>query len=155
LQKEPLGIALKHLFHNKNYIVVLIFYTLVFGSFLTQGPIDSFIFQSFNFTTTEVSFLGAFPIIFGAVGAIFIVPIYKKYPRYKVFISICIAASFFFKALANFSLFSGKFYIVGLFSGGMGFFLIPLIPIILEVCAEVSFPVGKNIILKYYKKIHL
>jgi FLVCR family feline leukemia virus subgroup C receptor-related protein len=44
LEKEPLMMGLKHLVKNKNYILILVFFTFVLGTFLTQGPIDSFIY---------------------------------------------------------------------------------------------------------------
>lgn len=91
-----------------------------------------------------VGAVGGFPIVTGIIGVIVLGPMQRKSGQFKKWIVVCMLGSIsamfiFFPLLETDSIFWASFA-----SGYNSFFLIPLVPIMLELGCELAFPVGEG-----------
>ncbi len=129
---------------NWNYIKLFIAFGCFFGIFNGMSITLSFMLKPW-FTDNlpkAVSFVGGSPIVSGILGVIIIGPLQRKSGLYKKWILICMAGSSVAIALFYPLLETDSLVLASLVSAFNSFFLIPLVPIMLELGCELVFPVG-------------
>jgi FLVCR family feline leukemia virus subgroup C receptor-related protein len=128
---------------NKNYIILLFAFGLYFGLFNAISITLSYLLKPwFGNDSLAVALVGGSPVISGILGVLVLGPIQRKQKKYKKWIIICMLGSssamvIFYPLLLTKSLVAACFV-----SAYNSFFLIPLVPIMLELGCELVFPVG-------------
>ena len=128
-------VSIGKLLRNKNYILLMIAFGCFFGIFNAISIVLSYMLKPWfdDFLPVAVSYVGGSPIISGIVGVIILGPMQRKSGVYKKWIILCmvgssVAISLFYPLLETDSV-----LLVSLISAFNSFFLIPLVPIMLEL----------------------
>jgi len=74
---------------NKNFTLLLIAFSLPFGSFLAVGSLMSNIFDPFGFNASGVAFVSLGLLVSGVIGAVIFSILLDKYKLYKFLMSFC------------------------------------------------------------------
>lgn len=139
------------MFKNTNYVLLLIAFGCYFGIFNALSIILSYLLHPWfsDNITIAVGFVGGSPVISGIIGVIVFGPMQRKSGLFKKWIVICMIGTTFnnigsCSAIILFYplLLTDILALVSLVSAYNSFFLIPLVPIMLELACEVAFPVG-------------
>ena len=141
---EPLDFkqSIQVMRENSNFFLLIIAYSLPFGSFLAVGALVSSLFDPFGFRPSEVSFICLGLLVFGVVGAVGIGPILDRTKKYKICMHICTMMVTILTGLLVMSL---NFYpnealpIVGLLCLG-GVFATSYLPLCFSYASELTFP---------------
>lgn len=120
---------------NKNYILLLIAFGCYFGIFNGLSIILSFLLQpwfsdNLSFAAAAV---GGSPVISGIIGVIVIGPMQRKSKTFKKWILVCMTGSSIAILLFYPLLETNILVLAALISAFNSFFLIPLVPIMLEL----------------------
>jgi FLVCR family feline leukemia virus subgroup C receptor-related protein len=131
---------------NSGYIKLLIAFGCFFGIFNGISITLSFMLKPWfnDFLPKAVSLVGGSPIISGIIGVIIIGPMQRKSGVYRKWILICMGGSSLAIALFYPILETDSVVLVSLISAFNSLFLIPLVPIMLELGCELVFPVGEG-----------
>lgn len=76
--------SLQVLRENQNFLLLLIAYSVPFGSFMAAGAVLSNVFDPFGFTPSEVSFISLGLLTTGVVGAVTVGAFLDKFKMYKI-----------------------------------------------------------------------
>jgi FLVCR family feline leukemia virus subgroup C receptor-related protein len=139
-------VALKKMLKNWNYIKLLVAFGCFFGIFNGMSITLSYMLKPWfsDRLATAVSFVGGSPIISGIIGVSIIGPMQRKSGLYRKWILICMLGSSVAIALFYPLLETNSLVCASLVSAFNSFFLIPLVPIMLELGCELVFPVGEG-----------
>lgn len=120
-------------------------YMLYFGAFNAIANNMSFLLQPFFGKNTLVTTLaGSTPILSGVLGVMLFTGLQRRENRMRKYILACMVGTFACVILFLFSLLTKSVVLVCLNSMANSFFLIPLIPIMLELGCELAYPVGEG-----------
>lgn len=133
-------------------MLLLMAFGLYFGLFNAISITLSFLLAPwFGNDSLAVSLVGGSPVISGIIGVMILGPLQRKEGKFKKWIVICMigklvryvgscsAMLLFYPLLETYSLTAACFV-----SAYNSFFLIPLVPIMLELGCELVFPVGEG-----------
>jgi FLVCR family feline leukemia virus subgroup C receptor-related protein len=120
---------------NSNYIKLFIAFGCFFGIFNGMSIVLSYMLKPwFEDNLPEaVSFVGGSPIISGIIGVIILGPMQRRSGVFKKWIIVCMIGSSIAIALFYPLLETGSLVVASLISAFNSFFLIPLVPIMLEL----------------------
>ena len=74
---------------NKNFTLLLVAFSLPFGSFLAVGSLMSNIFDPFGFKPSAVAYVSLALLVSGVIGAVIFGCLLDKWKLYKLLMSIC------------------------------------------------------------------
>ncbi|XP_065195232.1 solute carrier family 49 member 4 homolog isoform X1 [Sycon ciliatum] len=145
--------GLRKLIRNTPYIVISVVYGLINGLFSGWGAVLSLILGMYGVSQRESGFIGFYSTIAGGFTGILMARIADKYSRrHKELILVVLVGSIFaFLALSVVGHFSSgethkwelAVYYIAVILGGI--FQYGLIPIMLELAVEISYPVAEGI----------
>ena len=141
---EPLDFksAFKAISENRNFMLLVIGFSLPFGAVQAVGTLMSNVFTPFKFSPTELASLGLILLFTGIAGAVTVGILIDKTGWYKrtmntIGISVMTVCGMILTSLIVFH--EQKFPIFILF-GLLGFFAIGFVPLCLSYGAELTFP---------------
>lgn len=144
VEKEDFKVALRVLCKKRDYFFLGISFAFYYGSFTILAIILSFLIKPFGYTDTlDTSIIAMTPAITGLMGCILGSLYLKKTNKYKFYILLGEVASFIFLLLFMACLNLGLPLMI-ISVGVVGFFIVPLIPGMLEFACEISFPIGEG-----------
>ena len=118
---------------------------LYFGVFNAISITLAFMLEPwFGVNSTAVAIVGGSPVISGIIGVIVLAPMQKKSGVFKKWIIICMLGSCSAMILFYPLLETYQVPVAALVSAYNSFFLIPLVPIMLELGCELAYPVGEG-----------
>ena len=146
VKREPFNIAMPAMLQNKNYILLLIAFGCYFGTFNGISIILSYLLKPWfeDNLSMAVSVVGGSPVISGIIGVAILGPMQRKSGTFKKWILICMGGSSVAILLFYPLMETDSLLLVSLISAFNSFFLIPLVPIMLELACELVFPVGEG-----------
>lgn len=135
-----------NILRNKNYIKLLVAFGCFFGIFNGMSIVLSYMLKPWfdDILPEAVSFVGGSPIISGIIGVAILGPMQRRSKVFKKWIVICMMGSCVAIALFYPLMETNSLVLVSLISAFNSFFLIPLVPIMLELGCELAFPVGEG-----------
>jgi FLVCR family feline leukemia virus subgroup C receptor-related protein len=146
IKRDPFFVSICKMLKNSNYIKLLIAFGCFFGIFNGMSIVLSYMLKPWfdDILPKAVSFVGGSPIISGIIGVGILGPMQRRSKVYKKWIIICMLGSSVAIALFYPLLETNSLLLVSLISAFNSFFLIPLVPIMLELGCELIFPVGEG-----------
>lgn len=130
---------------NKAYIILFSVFSIGVGFFNSILTLLNQLVQPFGYSNDDAGTFGAVFIVAGLVGAGIAGKILETTKAYKtslkIGITLCVLAITFMLLM----LFSNNFWPLCVAFGIMGFFVLPLLPIMLENCAECTYPVAEEL----------
>lgn len=133
---------------NKNFTLLLIAFSLPFGSFLAVGSLMSNIFDPFGFKPSAVAFVSLGLLVAGVTGAVIFGILLDKFKLYKFLMSfcagvVCIASSLLMATMYMFPTLKAVISILLIIGGifGTGYF-----PLCFAYSAELTFPMQPALI---------
>jgi len=132
------------LLHNKDYILLVISFGIGVGFFNALLTLLNQIVQPFGYSNDDAGTFGAVFIVFGLVGAGSIGSLMEKTKAYRPILKIGVAICVFFLGLFLCMLFSNNYWPLLASIGILGFFMLPLLPVMMENCAECTYPIPED-----------
>lgn len=131
------------LWNNKNYLLFTISYMNMFGVYSVLTAVIDNLVKQYEFTSTDSSIFGISFTISGVVGAFIVSVMIDKYKNYiKVYRILCII-SLIMCVLFMVTFPTGNRYLVAINLALFGFFIVPIQPLGLSFCCEISHPVSE------------
>ncbi len=133
------------LFTNRDYIFLFLAFTLIIGVLNGLLPLFNQILEPHGYTNSEAGTLAAVIIVVGLIGAVVGGILMEKTKAYRaIFKSYMVLAGF--AGLLFFSLmYKDNFWPLLCAAGLLGFVALPLLPIMMELCAECTYPIPEEI----------
>lgn len=130
---------------NKNYILLLFGFGLYFGLFNAISiTLSQLLKPWFGNNSLAIAAVGGSPVISGIIGVLIIGHFQRKSGKFRKWIIICMLGSCFATAIFYPLLQTNSVAAACFVSALNSFFLIPLVPIMLELGCELVFPVGEG-----------
>ncbi len=118
---------------------------LLYGTFLSFASTSNMLFKPYGFDDSLIAIFGICLLVSGIIGSVCYTLFIKKTQKYKVAIVCAVSLAVAFTASAafimNFS--ASEKALISVMCVGMGFNLIPMVPISYDVGCELTFPVGQ------------
>lgn len=130
------------LFKNKDFVLTMIAFSIYMGIFKGFAVVTPYLLGPFGFNSSEIANFGTLTLIGGVLSSMGISSVVKRVRRYKItiillmMISVLICGFFYPALMTGVSYLS---YIVGFFAG---FALVPLGPVMMELCCEIIYPLN-------------
>lgn len=142
-EKEPYLASLRRLVTNRNYLLLLLSVSMGYGCLISFFATVEFYIHPFNFSSNAqiVSLLLASATVAGLVGSAFVSYVVKRSLRFKRVLVVCYCGAAAQMLLLYFSFQVGSLALVVLSGACVGFFILPVTPLILQLGCEVAFPV--------------
>ncbi|CAD8069542.1 unnamed protein product [Paramecium primaurelia] len=138
--------SLKITAKNKNFILLFICYSLLMGGFHALAVVISYLFNPFGFTPSQTSFIQSSPIICGFVSSVMYSILIRKYHlNHKKIVLFNLIPVLVSLGLSYFALMTESLPLVLLCYSVLGFFVIPCIPLQLELACKVLHPINQTI----------
>ncbi|CAD8073314.1 unnamed protein product [Paramecium sonneborni] len=138
--------SLKMTAKNKNFILLFICYSLLMGGFHALAVVISYLFNPFGFTPSQTSFIQSSPIICGFVSSVmYSILIRKFHLNHKKIVLFNLIPVLVSLGLSYFALMTESLPLVLLCYSVLGFFVIPCIPLQLELACKVLHPINQTI----------
>jgi FLVCR family MFS transporter 7 len=146
VSKKPFMEALTQLSTNKDYILLLLMFSLVLGNFNTFSTLVQNVIEPYGYTDVDASVLGGMLIGCGVVGATVFSLIVEQRLNYKQLLLICCGCGLLSTGWVMVALnYEYSFVVFSLGIAGIGLFLLPVLPLSFELACECSFPVGEAV----------
>lgn len=130
------------MFADKNFVLILIAFSVYFGSLKGFGLILPYLMSPFGFIDAEYSIAGSMVIVGGLVSSSGISTIVLKYKKYKVIVVVLMILSIISLTLFDGSLYTYSVVTVYGVCTLIGFFLVPMAPVMLEYSCEAIYPLS-------------
>ncbi|CAG9325767.1 unnamed protein product [Blepharisma stoltei] len=137
--RQSLPILLK----NKNYLLLLIYFSAGIGTQNTLATIIELIGKPYGFSSAAVSLFAALSITFGLIGDAIASKIVTKMLKFKLFCLIIGCLSIIAFGIFTLTLPIGSIAITAISICLVGFLLMPMLPISYELGCELTFPIGE------------
>lgn len=143
-QKFSYKESLKSLANNRNYLTFLAGAAFLWGTYSVLATVMNPLIAPFGYTSTESGIYGGLVLLMGMIGS----PIWGIYvgktKKYRQ--SLIILASFSTLMLSVLLVVGpyGNVQLTGLGICLYGFFTTPMLPVIFELCCEITFPVAEE-----------
>jgi len=140
--------SLREVRDNGNFSMLLVAFSLPFGSFLAVGSLMSNVFTPFGFTGSQVAYLSLALLFSGVTGAVVFGALLDRFKFYKCLMGTCAGACTFATALlmvvmywepSSFALMTISLVVGGVF--GTGYF-----PLCFAYSAELTFPTQYSLV---------
>lgn len=136
---------IRELFSDWNYILLFVTLSVAIGLFNVFVTLTFQLIQPFGYSNDDAGLFGTLFGVTGLVGAAIGCWAMKRYKRYKLTIKVYIYLCMVSVIVFVFMLRPNNY--VGLLTSFllMGFSILPLLPILMETCAECSYPIPEDI----------
>ena len=131
------------LIKNKNYIFMMITYSLLYGVYTCLGAVINNLVTPYGFDSSASSIFGAVFIVSGLIGSFIFSSFLDKNQTYLKILRIVCLGSLVFSSLMVFSLNSQKIWLASLNISFLGFFILPVIPVSYSFAVELTYPVSE------------
>lgn len=131
---------LKNLIKNRSYCLIVLDYTLLYGTVSAVGAIISSLTAPYNYSAKDNSLFGGLFISCGITGSLCCGILLDKFPKYKMSVMIVAFTSTFFLLTAFFTLPSGEAALLGLNLALLGLFAVPMSLISFSFSVELTYP---------------
>ena len=136
---------IRDLFCDWNYLLLFITLSIAVGLFNVIVTLPFQLIQPFGYSNDDAGLFGTLFGVGGLIGAALGCWVLKRYKRYKltvkVYIYLCLISVLIFVCMLrpdNYSPLLISFVL-------MGFAILPLLPILMETCAECSYPISEDV----------
>lgn len=134
---------LKLMAKNKNFILLLIIFSSLYGCYTCLGAVINDICEPYGFGSADAGmFVGIF-IVSGLTGSFILSGYLDKYNAYLKILRLVCCMSLIFSTGMVFSLDSGILWLVCINISFLGFFLLPIIPVSYSFAVELTYPVSE------------
>lgn len=134
--------ALSEVLQIRSYVLLLVIFMMVDGSFISMSDIISQLFTDYHYTETDTSMFGGVTVIFGVTSSMCVGIMLQKKSNYLVAIRcVCVGTMCCF-VLAAIILPLGNFWATLFTVGLLGACLVPVIPASMGLGAELTFPMA-------------
>lgn len=132
--------AFKAAIKDFNFVMLLISFSFVDGSFISLGSILSAIFTPVGFDTVQINILGIACTIFGISSSMITGAYVQRTHRYKLFLCLSAWGTAITCCTALITFPTGNFPLVLVNVCVIGVFIVPVIPISMNLSQEITFP---------------
>lgn len=131
---------LSTLFKNKNFVSILIIFSIMDGSYTSLGTNINFLFEPFGYSSTDTSILGALFVVTGLVSSIMFPILIDKYQWFLRSLKIITIGAFISSLIILGAIPSKVFGFALLSIASLGFFVIPTMSIVYAFATELTYP---------------
>jgi FLVCR family MFS transporter 7 len=133
------------LWNNKDYLILFTVFSIGAGFFNAIVTLLNQIVAPFGYSNDDAGTFGAVFILAGLVGAAIIGKIMEKTKAYKTVLRVGITLYVLTTIFTLLMLFSNNFWPLTVAWGLLGMFVLPLLPVVMENCAETTYPVSEEV----------
>ncbi len=118
---------------------------LLYGTFLSFGSTSNYLFKSYNFEDTQIAIFGVCLLVSGVAGSVVYTIYIKKTIKYKNAIVCATTLAIIFMVTNGIlmNVVPEQKILISFLILGMGFNLVPMVPISYDLGCELTFPVGE------------
>lgn len=128
---------------NKNFVCVLIIFSMMDGSYTSLGTNINFLFEPFGFSPTDTSIMGAIFVVAGLISSIIFPIVIEKYHWFLRCLKMIAIGSFISSIIVLIALPSRVFGFATLAIGLLGFFVIPAMSVTYAFATELTYPISE------------
>eukprot|EP01038_Epipyxis_sp_PR26KG_P009427 gene9427-12703_t len=139
----------KILFSNWNYLLLFASFSLGVGFFNSLLTLLNQIIAPHGYTNDDAGTFGAVFIVFGLVGAGVGGYVMEKTRAYRTILKAYIIISFLAALFFLFMLYSDNYWPLLISFGLLGFAVLPVLPVMIENCAETTYPIAEELSMGY------
>lgn len=132
--------TLKKISKNLNFMLILVIFALMEGTFFCFGVCVDEILAPYGFSPSEVAIVGGVTIVCGVVSSTIAGVMIQKYHKYKLMLLISTFGTAVSLWCTGLTLYSEIHWLILLNIYSMGVFLVPIIPICMNFANELTFP---------------
>jgi FLVCR family MFS transporter 7 len=133
------------LLHNRDYLILFVVFSIGVGFFNAILTLLNQIVEPFGYSNDDAGTFGAVFILFGLIGAGIVGKVMEMTKAYKTILRVGIVASCFATCFLLLMLFSNNFWPLTLGWALLGGCVLPLLPVMMENCAECTYPVPEEV----------
>ncbi|KAF9907290.1 hypothetical protein BX616_000470 [Lobosporangium transversale] len=139
--EEPFWVSLKKVGSNKQFLILMFLFGTFVGFFNAFSSLISQFSAPFGYTANEAGYFGAAMIVAGLVGAGISGPVIDRNKQYKTLLKTMVPLATLFYIIFVFVV--RKDFLIGIVvaSALLGLFSFSLLPIVLELGVECTYPV--------------
>lgn len=130
---------------NKDYLILFVVFSIGVGFFNAILTLLNQIIEPFGYSNDDAGTFGAVFILAGLAGAGVVGKIMETTKAYKTLLRIGISLCCVFTTLLLLMLYSDNFWPLCVGFALMGMFVLPLLPVMMENCAECTYPVAEEV----------
>lgn len=136
---------LKSLLRNRNFVLLAIAFCIGVGYFNALMTLLNQIVNPFGYSNDDAGTFGAVFIVSGLVGAGIMGKCLEVTKAYQSCLMVCVVLASMSNFLCFCLLYSNNFWPLTICFGFLGLTVLPLLPAMLENCAECTFPVSEEL----------
>ncbi|KAF9348223.1 hypothetical protein BGX26_000361 [Mortierella sp. AD094] len=140
-KEEPFWVSLKKVGSNKQFLILMFIFGTFVGFFNAFSSLISQFSAPFGYSTNEAGYFGAAMILAGLVGAGISGPVIDRNKQFKTLLKSMVPLATVFYIIFNFIMRKDFFIGIIIASALLGLFSFALLPIILELGVECTYPV--------------
>ncbi|CAD8166231.1 unnamed protein product [Paramecium octaurelia] len=134
--------SIKKLLRNGNFLLILLTYSLYFGTIKGYGLNVPYLMSPFGFIDTHYSIASSMLIIGGFISAGMVSKVVQKFKRYKAIGLVLLSISLVLAILTYPIMMTKQFIPLCIQQLLLGFFLIPMVPVLMEFGCEAIYPLN-------------
>lgn len=135
------------LMKNRNFVLTLVAYTLIFCIYTGIGAILPFLWSPFNFGVFEVSMIACTVVLIGAF-ACFAMGLYlDRTSKYLTALRFVLIGTCAWMAFSAYLIPTGFYWCSLVWSVGTGLMMVPIVPVGFAFATEVTFPVSPAMVI--------
>ncbi|KAL4477768.1 hypothetical protein ABPG72_018942 [Tetrahymena utriculariae] len=143
VDREDFKTALQILIKKRTYVLITICFSFCYGCFIDFAVVLGQLVGPYGFESQHTSTLSVVCVFSGIFGSVVFIRVLKKTSAYKKLSGLGILGTIVASILMIFILQTEIFGLLICCAVILGFFVIPIIPILLELANEVCFPIGE------------
>ncbi|KAG0326749.1 hypothetical protein BGZ99_009048 [Dissophora globulifera] len=140
-KEEPFWISLKKVGSNKQFLILMFSFGTFVGFFNAFSSLISQFTAPFGYDATEAGYFGAAMIVAGLVGAGISGPVIDRNKQFKLLLKSMVPLATLFYIIFVFVVRKDFFIGIIVASALLGFFSFSLLPVVLELGVECTYPV--------------
>jgi FLVCR family MFS transporter 7 len=133
------------LLHNRDYCILFVVFSIGVGFFNAILTLLNQIIDPFGYSNDDAGTFGAVFILFGLIGAGIVGKVMEKTKAYKTILRVGIVAACVATCFLLLMLYSNNFWPLALSWALLGCCVLPLLPVMMENCAECTYPVPEEV----------
>ena len=133
----------KDLCKNKNYLLLLMSFSLMYGVYACLGAVINNLVEPYDFDSTDAGRFGAIFILSGLVGSFSFSANLDKHGNFIKCLRVATFGTLVLACLLIGALQTKNVYLVSLNIGFLGAFVLPIIPVGYSFAVKVSYPVSE------------
>ncbi|CAD8076178.1 unnamed protein product [Paramecium sonneborni] len=133
--------SITKLLTNKNFLLILLTFSFYFGTIKGYGLNVPYLMSPFGFVDTHYSIASSMLIIGGFISAGMVSKVVLKFKRYKAIGIVLLSISLILTLLTYPILMTEQFIPLCIQQLLLGFFLIPMVPVLMEYGCEAIYPI--------------